>query len=108
MVTTTLDVSGRQVVTKSRRTEAFLTEQKVGHILDHRSVSRWAGLCGRSLHLAEPVSSRLVVTKDKVVKLKEMKFEGPAVEEAGDEGVAKAEGNRRELVDNGGVNFFII
>ena len=97
MVTTTLDVSSCQVVTKSRRTETFLTEQEVGHILDHRSVSRWAGLCGRSLHLAEPVSSRLVVTKDKVVKLKEVKLERPAsisVEEAGDEGVAKAEGNR--------------
>ena len=41
------------------------------------------------------------MTKDKVVKLKEVKLERPAsvsVEEAGDEGVAKAEGYCGKLV----------
>ena len=97
MITTSLDVSSRQIVTKSSRTKACLTEQEVLHIRDHRSVSRWAQLLGGSLHLVIPVSSRLIVSKDKVVILKPMKFERPsaiAIEEAGDEGVAKAEGNR--------------
>ena len=62
-------------------------------------------------HFAEPIAPRLVVTKDKVVKLKEVKLERPAsvsVEEAGDEGVAKAEGHCGKLVGDGGVNLVII
>ena len=96
MVSTSLDVSSCQVVTKSSRSGARLTEQEVGHILDHCSVRGGARLVGGFCHLAEPISSRLVVTKDKGVKLKEMKSERPAavaVEEACDEGVAKTEGN---------------
>ena len=51
------------------------------------------------------------MTKDKVIKLKEVKLEWPAsisVEEAGDEGVTKAEGHCGKLVDDGGVNLVII
>ena len=51
------------------------------------------------------------MTKDKVIKLKEVKLERPAsisVEEAGDEGVTKAEGYGGKLVDDGGVNLVII
>ena len=51
------------------------------------------------------------MTEDKVVKFEEIKSEWPAavaVEEAGDECVAKAEGNRGELVDNSGINFVVV
>ena len=51
------------------------------------------------------------MTKDKVIKLKEVKLEWPAsisVEEAGDEGVTKAEGHCGKLFDDGGVNLVII
>ena len=51
------------------------------------------------------------MTKDKVIKLKEVKLERPAsisVEEAGNEGVAKTEGHCGKLVDDGGVNLVII
>ena len=47
--------------------------------------------------------SGLVATKDKVVKLKKVESEAPAavaVEDAGDERVTKAEGDRCKLVDN--------
>ena len=102
MVTTSLDVSGRQVVTKSCR--VVFDEQVVGQIVDHKSVGRWAGLLGCLLHLAEPLVSSLDwCTKDKVVKLEEMTLERPstvAQEETGNQRVAKAVGNSCKLVDN--------
>ena len=103
MVTTSLDVSSRQVLAKSRGPSASLTEQEVGQIGDHCSVGRWAGLPSCFPHLAEPIVSRLVQTKDKLVKLEEMKPQRPstiAVEESGNQRVAKAVSNSCELVDN--------
>ena len=99
MVTTSLDVSSRQVVAKS----CGVTEQEVGQIGDHCSVGRWAGLPSCFPHLAEPIVSRLFQTKDKLVKLEEMKPQRPstiAVEETSNQRVAKAVSNSCELVDN--------
>ena len=103
MVTPSLDVPSSQVVTKSFEMGERFVKQEVGHILNHCSICSWTGLQGGFPHFAEPSFSGLVVTEDKVVKFEEMKSEWPAavaVEEAGDECVAKAEGNSGELIDN--------
>ena len=102
MVATSLDVSSRQVVTKIFGFGVTI-KQEVGQSVDHCSVGRRAVLLSCFLHLAEPLVSRLVRPKDKVVKLEEMKSERPAavaVEETGNQRVAKAVGNSCELVDN--------
>ena len=101
MVATSLDVSSRQVFAKS--SGPVFIKQELGQIVDHSSVGRWAGLLSCFLHLAEPLLSRLVQTKDKVVKLKVMTLECPSAvagEETGNERVAKAVGNSCKLVDN--------
>ena len=103
MVTTSLDVSSRQVVAKSRGPSASLTEQEVGQIGDHCSVGGRAHLLGRFFHLAEPVCARLVAPKDKVIKLEELVSETPsavAVEDTGNQRVTETEGHSCELVDN--------
>ena len=102
MVATSLDVSSRQVVTKIFGFGVTI-KQEVGQSVDHCSVGRRAVLLSCFLHLAEPLVSRLVGTKDKVLELEEMKSERPAavaVEETGNQRVAKAVGNSCELVDN--------
>ena len=102
MVTTSLDVSSRQVVTKIFGTGVTI-KQEVGQSVDHCSVGRWAGLPSCFPHLAEPIVSRLFQTKDKLVKLEEMKPQRPstiAVEETSNQRVAKAVSNSCELVDN--------
>ena len=103
MVATALDVSSCQVVTKVFVIGEGFIKQEVGQSVGHCSVGRRANLLSCFLHLAEPLVSRLVRPKDKVFKLEEMKSERPAavaVEETGNQRVAKAVGNSCELVDN--------
>ena len=102
MVATSLDVSSRQVVTKIFGFGVTI-KQEVGQSVDHCSVGRRAVLLSCLLHLAEPLLSRLVTTKDKVFELEEMTPQTPstiAIEETGNQRVAKAVGNSCELVNN--------
>ena len=103
MVATSLDVSSRQVVTMIHIIGEWFIKQEVGQSVNHCSVGRRAVLLSCFLHLAEPLVPRLVQTKDKLVELEEMTPQTPstiAVEETGNQRVAKAVGNSCELVDN--------
>ena len=111
MVAPSLDVSSRQVFTKSLGAGTMFVKQEVGQILHQGSVCGGALLLHHLSHLIEPFSPRLVETKDKVVKLKEMILEPPAAvafEDAGNECVAKAKSNSRKLVDNGCANLVVV
>ena len=103
MVATSLDVSSRQVVTMINLIREWFIKQEVGQSVNHCSVGRRAVLLSCFLHLAEPLVPRLVQTKDKLVELEEMTPQTPstiAIEETGNQRVAKAVGNSCELVDN--------
>ena len=111
MVAPSLDVSSRQVFTKSLGTGAVFVKQEVGQILHQGGVGGGAFLLHHLSHLIEPFPPRLVETKDEVVKLKEMILEPPAAvafEDAGNECVAKAKSNSCKLIDNGCVNLVVV
>ena len=111
MVATSLDVSSRQVFTKSLGAGTMFVKQEVGQILHQGSVGDRAFLLHHLSYLIEPFSPRLFETKDEVVKLKEMILEPPAAvafEDASNECVAKAKSNSCKLVDNGGVNLVVV